>query len=71
MRDKTINQKSETKAAEDLGRMPYRRPVLVKLGTIRDLTLKTTGGTAADGGKSWQKTGRGGRYAADGTRLAD
>lgn len=38
---------------------PYQRPVLVNLGSLRDMTTKITGGGSADGGKK-QFTGRGG-----------
>ena len=45
---------------------PYKEPKLVKLGTLRDLTMNTTGGHANDGGVRGHgntplKTGRGGR----------
>jgi hypothetical protein len=43
---------------------PYERPQLVKLGTLRDLTMDTAGGGKADGavhrGGQPFKTGRGG-----------
>jgi hypothetical protein len=40
-------------------KQPYKRPVLVSLGSLRDLTSTVSGGTNADGGKK-QFTGRGG-----------
>jgi hypothetical protein len=40
---------------------PYQPPVLTTLGSLRDMTMTTSGGTNADGGKK-QHTGRGGLY---------
>jgi len=43
---------------------PYRQPAMVQLGSLRDLTMATTGGSANDGTnhmKTPLKTGRGGR----------
>ncbi len=52
-------------------REPYRRPVLVPLGSIRDLTLHTSGSRNPDGGsgRGTSRTARGGRCDAFG-RLA-
>lgn len=51
-------------------RQPYRRPVLVQLGSIRDLTLDTGGSGHMDGGKGagQNRTGRGGLFDAFGCR---
>jgi len=52
-------------AKQSPAKKPYSRPVLVKLGTLRDLTMGSTGGTANDGQTRMRgaplKTGRGGR----------
>ena len=52
-------------------REPYRRPVLVQLGSIRELTLHTSGSSNPDGGtgRRTSRTARGGRFDAFG-RLA-
>ncbi len=47
-------------------RKPYRRPVLTKLGSLKDLTMTTSGGVTSDGGKKGARTGRGGRKGLDG-----
>ncbi len=40
---------------------PYQPPVLTTLGSLRDMTMTTCGGTNSDSGKK-QHTGRGGLY---------
>lgn len=48
-------------------RAPYRRPAVVQLGSIRDLTLSGGWSGTKDGAKKLpNRTGRGGRFDADG-----
>jgi len=54
---KQTGQQAEVENAAS--KKPYLRPVLVNLGSLRDMTTKITGAGAADGGKK-QNTGRGG-----------
>jgi hypothetical protein len=66
MTDKPNVETAETAREGDApAREPYRAPVLVQLGSLRDVTLSTFGGIAADGSRS-RKTGRGGRFDAVG-----
>ena len=69
MSDKPSSEKvEESTAREAPARVPYRRPVLVQLGSIRDLTLSTGFTGAGDNSKKFpNRTGRGGRFAADGS----
>lgn len=50
-------QQPSTKATEH--KQPYVRPVLVNLGSLRDMTTRLVAAGNADGGKK-QHTGRGG-----------
>jgi hypothetical protein len=65
MRDQMNNHEDaknlDGEAVPTFGRKPYRRPELVKLGSLRDLTLKTNPGAANDGMPS-KSAGRGGGY---------
>ena len=53
-----------SQASGNLAKKPYRRPVLSNLGTLRDLTMATSGGSHDDGRTTMRgtplKTGRGG-----------
>jgi hypothetical protein len=44
---------------------PYQRPVLTKLGSLKDMTMSTSGGVTSDG-PGPKHTGRGGRNGVDG-----
>ena len=44
-------------------RLPYQRPVMVKLGSLRDVTQTIQPGTKNDG-KSLRNTSRGGDFRA-------
>lgn len=59
---------TDTRPELTAAREPYLRPVLVQLGSIRDLTLTTSGSMNKDGGSGsgQDKTGRGGRFDAFG-----
>jgi hypothetical protein len=46
-------------------RKPYQRPVLVAMGTVRELTMSNNPGSSKDGMPN--KTGRGGGYGASST----
>lgn len=51
-------------------RKPYRKPVLVKLGSIRDVTLANNNQGNRDGGKGFaSRTGRGGLFDGKGNRM--
>ncbi len=69
MNDKPSTEKVvDVSAREAAAREPYRRPALVELGSIRDLTLSAGWKGAGDGAKKgMNRTGRGGRFAADGS----
>lgn len=64
MIEKSLNKSEETsKATQPTARKPYRKPVLVELGSLRELTLKKNSKGAADGKRN-RFTGRGGLTAA-------
>lgn len=45
---------------------PYQRPVLMRLGSLRDITLAISTPKGNLDGKSTRRTGRGGRFDAAG-----
>ncbi len=51
-----------------LVKKPYQRPVLTKMGALRDVTMYKGSGKVSDGSKSkWNnRTGRGGLHAGEG-----
>jgi len=55
-------QATEAKAEASPERQAYRRPVLVKLGSLRDVTMTVSGGTRD--GMPGRGTGRGGDFEA-------
>lgn len=57
---------SSAKPEKSTRKRPYKRPVLTKLGSLKDLTMSTSGGTSLDGGPASKHTGRGGRNGVDG-----
>ncbi len=58
---KGAEKKSRTDGMQE--RKPYRKPVLTKLGSLRDMTLSVGRSGGSDGAKTGNKrfTGRGGR----------
>jgi hypothetical protein len=56
--------KSEETAMQPTAKKLYRKPVLLKLGSLRELTLRKNSKGAADGKKN-RFTGRGGHHAID------
>lgn len=59
-------QDSGKERAHAAKKVPYRKPEFVKLGSLTDLTLNTSGGTKLDGGPASKHTpGRGGRGGND------
>ncbi|MEI7870971.1 MAG: hypothetical protein WCK95_02580 [Alphaproteobacteria bacterium] len=46
----------------------YQKPILTKMGALRDMTMAKNSGKVTDGSKSKynNKTGRGGLHAAEG-----
>lgn len=64
--DKKLRDVRSGAKSEKLARKrPYKRPVLSKLGLLKDLTMTTSGGVTPDGGKG-KHTGRGGRNGVGG-----
>ncbi len=53
---------------EALVKKPYQKPVLTRMGALRDMTMAKGSGSVSDGSKSRynNKTGRGGLHAAEG-----
>ncbi len=62
MLEKSLDKSEET-AAQPTVKKPYRKPVLIKLGSLRELTLKKNSKGAADGKRN-RFTGRGGHHIA-------
>lgn len=48
-------------STQPLAKRPYEKPVLTRLGALRDLTMTKSSGKVKDG-KSNRFTGRGARY---------
>lgn len=47
------------------GRKPYQRPVLVRMGALREVTMQKGSGKTSDGGKFYYRyTGRGGLHVS-------
>ena len=65
MSDKNDQASGSHKA---LVKKPYQRPVLTKMGALRDVTMAKSSGSVSDGSKSKynNKTGRGGLHAVEG-----
>lgn len=64
------SKQSELSVKDGYTRKPYRKPVLVKLGSIRDVTLANNNQGNRDGGKGFaSRTGRGGIFDGSGNRL--
>ncbi len=62
MMDKSMNKTEEASgAARPLAKKPYEKPVLTKLGALRDLTM-TKASKGNKDGKTSRFTGRGGRH---------
>lgn len=62
MMDKSMNKTEGASAsAPPLTKKPYEKPVLTKLGALRDLTMTKSSKGAKDG-KSFRFTGRGGHH---------
>lgn len=67
MSDKLITEAAgEVRVGDAPAREPYRRPVLVPLGSVRDLTLNIVTPTGANDGSSKRRTGRGGLFGSSG-----
>lgn len=60
MLEKSLGKSEET-ATQPTAKKPYRKPVLLKLGSLRELTLKKNSKGAADGKRN-RFTGRGGHH---------
>lgn len=61
MTDKTNEISPSEQDAEQVQKQPYRRPVMVKLGSLRDVTMTINPGSKKDGRPN-RSTGRGGDY---------
>jgi hypothetical protein len=55
------NMQDQGEDAQSGAKKPYRRPVLTKLGTLRDMTMTLSGGGTPDGMPS-RGTKRGGNF---------
>jgi hypothetical protein len=65
MKKQSTGRKGEgADAGKSAAKRPYKRPVLTKLGSLKDLTMNTSGGVTRDGPPS-RHTGRGGRKGVD------
>lgn len=61
----------ETGAGEAPARLPYKKPKLIELGTLRDLTGSVSNSGNRDGATGANnKTGRGGRFDEAGIGLS-
>lgn len=65
MADKTGDE-TEREQGDNAAKRPYLRPVLTKLGTLRDMTMGLRGGGAPDG-RHQRGTKRGGDFETCGT----
>ena len=63
MVDKTADEtrRDQGDSEQPSGKRPYLRPVLTKLGTLRDMTMTLSGGGAPDG-MPGRGTKRGGNF---------
>jgi hypothetical protein len=69
MTETLSDKKNQASGSHDaLVKKPYQRPVLTKMGALRDVTMAKGSGKTTDGSKSRSnnKTGRGGLHAAEG-----
>ena len=56
-----VGEKSEKPAS---ARKPYRPPMMIKLGTVKELTKSVSSSGKGDGGRgTFKRTGRGGHAA--------
>ncbi len=60
--NKRESEKPDGQVQAGLRRKPYKRPILVTMGNLRDLTMGVSGKTVVDGMPA--KTGRGARFDA-------
>jgi len=63
MTEPTKTDKEAGPIAEQPERLPYRRPLMVKLGSLRDVTMTISPGNKKDGMNS-RNTSRGGDFKA-------
>lgn len=60
MADRTGDE-TQREQADSGAKRPYQRPVLTRLGTLRDMTMTMSGGGAPDG-RPGRGTKRGGNF---------
>ena len=67
----SVEAAKETRVEASTTREPYRRPVLVRLGSLREMTLSASQSGNSDGATSGRnrKTGRGGKFDGAGRPL--
>jgi hypothetical protein len=61
MTENTNDNSTAEQSAEQVQRQPYRRPVMTKLGSLRDVTMTINPGSKNDGMPS-RATSRGGDF---------
>ncbi len=64
--DRSSETAEEAQLSRAPVREPYRRPVLVSLGSLRDMTLTINTPKGRLDGSKTRRTGRGGRFDAAG-----
>lgn len=68
MMDKSTNKTEEASVSElPLAKKAYEKPILTRLGGLRELTMTRNSGGAKDG-KNNRFTGRGGRHLISDSR---
>ena len=69
MMDKTTNKTEEASGSEQpLAKKAYEKPVLTRLGALRELTMTRSPPGGSKDGKSSRYTGRGGRHVISDSR---
>jgi hypothetical protein len=69
MTDKSTNKTEEASGSElSLAKKAYEKPVLTKLGALRELTMTRSSPVSSKDGKSSRYTGRGGRHLTSDSR---
>ena len=66
MSDDRIGETAEESRPAAVARQAYHAPVLVRLGSLRDMTLSITTTKGNPDGSKTRRTGRGGRFDAAG-----
>lgn len=69
MMDKSTNKTEEASGSElPLAKKAYEKPILTRLGALRELTMTKSNNFGAKDGQSSRFTGRGGRHLISDSR---